>query len=65
MTFERAVLRSRDRGITTTDIARRFLRSPAHIERLIAYTGLPHRQAAPHRRDYEMLTACSRLASGR
>jgi len=47
--LERAVLRLRDRGIATSDIARRFLRSPAHIERLIAYTGLPGRQAVPHR----------------
>ena len=43
--LERAVLRLRDRGITTADIARRFLRSPAHIERVIAYSGLPGRHA--------------------
>ena len=42
--LERAVLRLRDRGVPTTEIARRFHRSPAHIERVITYAELPGRK---------------------
>jgi DNA-binding CsgD family transcriptional regulator len=42
--LERAVLRLQKRGVSTTEIARRFHRSPAHIERVITYAGLPGRR---------------------
>lgn len=47
--IERAVLRLRDRGLTVTEIAARFLRSPDHISRVISYSGIPGRRPTPHR----------------
>lgn len=47
--LERAVIRLHERGVSTPEIARRFLRSPAHIERVIAYTRLPGRRPRPVR----------------
>ena len=39
--LERAVLRRRDEGLGLDEIAKRFGRSAAHIERIIGYTNLP------------------------
>lgn len=47
--LERAVLRLRDQGLPITEIADRFRRSPAHIERVIEYTTLPQRSGLPDR----------------
>ena len=47
--LERTVLRLHERGMSTAEIARRFRRSPAHIERVIDYAGLPGRRRLPDR----------------
>ncbi len=47
--IERAVLRLRDRGLTVSEIAPRFRRSPAHISRVITYAGIPGRKPPPDR----------------
>lgn len=44
--FERAVLRLSDRGMTSTEIAWRFRRSPGHIERVIDWIRLPRNGGA-------------------
>ncbi len=41
--LERRVLRLRDAGHSTAEIARRFRRSPEHIRRVIEFTELPGR----------------------
>lgn len=46
--LERAVLRLRSAGVSTAEIGRRFHRSPAHIERVITYAGLPGRRGTDH-----------------
>ncbi len=42
--LERAILRRREEGLDNEEIARRFGRSPAHVERIIDYTRLPRPQ---------------------
>jgi DNA-binding CsgD family transcriptional regulator len=44
---ERRVLRLTDEGVDTTEIARRFHRSPEAVDRMVDYTNVP-RAAAPH-----------------
>lgn len=39
--LERRILALREEGVPVPEIARRFGRSPAHIERIIAWTHLP------------------------
>lgn len=45
--FERAVLALRDQGVGVREIARRFRRSPEHINRVIDYAHLPNRGGPP------------------
>ncbi len=45
--FERAVLRLADEGMSTTEIAWRFRRSPGHIDRVLGFSRLPRRAASP------------------
>lgn len=47
--LERTVLRLHEQGLSSSEIARRFRRSPAHIERVIEYAGLPGRRGLPDR----------------
>ena len=47
--LERTVLRLQEQGFSTAEIARRFRRSPAHIERVIGYAELPGRRGLPER----------------
>lgn len=44
--LERRILALRDEGMPIAEIGRRFVRSPAHIERVIAWTAIP--RSAPH-----------------
>ncbi len=44
--LERRVLAMRDSGMSTEEIARRFRRSPAHIERVMELASLPGRTGA-------------------
>ncbi len=39
--IERRVLAMRDEGVPIDEIARRFDRSPGHIERILAWTDIP------------------------
>lgn len=45
--LERAVLSRQDEGLGITEIARRFRRSPGHIERIISYADLPRGASEP------------------
>lgn len=47
--IERRVVAMRDEGLTTDEIGRRFKRSPAHVERMLAWTTIP-RSGPPVRR---------------
>jgi len=57
--LERAVLRRRDEGLGLDEIARRFRRSPEHIERIIGYAAIPVRRG-PGRPDAEHLRPLER-----
>ena len=46
---ERRVIAMRDEGVDITEIARRIDKSPAHVERVIGWTGIP-RNGPPVRR---------------
>ncbi len=43
--MERRVLALAASGLDTTEIGRRFKRSPAHIERVMAWAGIPRRRS--------------------
>lgn len=45
--LERCVLSMRDEGLAFDEIGRRIKRSPEQVERIIGWTQLPLRQAAP------------------
>lgn len=44
---ERRILALREAGETTEQIAARLRRSPAHVERIITWTGIPRSGPAP------------------
>lgn len=44
--LERAVLRLADKGLSQTEIAWRFRRSPGHVDRVLQLSELPRRGAA-------------------
>lgn len=44
--FERAVLRLADGGMSTSEIAWRFRRSPGHIDRVLGFSQLPRGAAS-------------------
>ena len=48
--IERRVLALRDKGVTIDEIAVRIRRTPAHVARIIEWTGIPRSGNAPARR---------------
>jgi len=47
--LERRILALRDQGVETAEIARRFKRSEAFVERVLAWTEIPRRKVPHHR----------------
>ena len=58
---ERRVLAMRDEGIGIDEIARRIDRSPAHVERVIAWTDIPRTGPRPRTSPTAMQRAVLRL----
>ncbi len=47
--LERRMVAMRDQGMEIGEIARRFGRSPAHVERILRWTAIPRSRPAPRR----------------
>ena len=58
--LERVVLRLTDRGMTSSEIAWRFRRSPGHIERVLDLSALPRTERTPVPTDEPALRAVER-----
>jgi DNA-binding CsgD family transcriptional regulator len=58
--FERVVQRLTDQGMTSSEIAWRFRRSPGHIERVLDLSRLPRPGRAPARADEPTLRPVER-----
>ena len=61
--MERRVLAMRDEGVAIDEIARRIDRSPAHVERVIAWTEIPRNGRRRHTTPTPIERAVLRLRS--
>lgn len=59
--FERVVLRLADEGMSTSEIAWRFRRSPGHIDRVLAFSQLPRGGTSPTPSEGSTLRPVERL----